>query len=100
MISRDENSEDSKKTLRVLQSSIENWESLSMIALRNISCLGRSNFHSSSNLIDKVIKSYSNESSSDQIGDKPMTDGNPDNILEWFKNVYLPVRLMERNIKI
>ena len=69
MLNREENAEDSKKTLRVLQSSVENWESLSMIALRNVSCLARSNFHSSSNLLEKVIKSYSNESS-DQIGDK------------------------------
>ena len=29
-----------------------------------------------------------------------MTDGISDNILEWFKNVYLPLRLMERNIKV
>ena len=100
MIIKDEKSEDLKKTLRVQQSSFDNWESLSMIALRNISCLARTNFNSSSSLIENVKKSYTNESSSDQITDKEMTDGSPDNILEWFKNVYLPLRLLERNSKI
>lgn len=28
-----------------------------------------------------------------------MSQGSPDNILEWFKNIYLPLRLLERNAK-
>lgn len=29
-----------------------------------------------------------------------MSDGNFENIIEWFKNAYLPIRLLERNMQI
>jgi hypothetical protein len=47
-IVREEATDDFKKTLRVLTSTLDHWEALSMIALRNLSCLARVNFHSSS----------------------------------------------------
>lgn len=58
MLVREEATDDVKKTLRVLASTQDHWETLSMIALRNLSCLARANFHSSSKLIQRLVSSY------------------------------------------
>jgi len=80
-----------------MANALENWETLSMIALRNLSCLARVYFHTESELIKRVGDSYEEASeSANQIGDKGQKTS-PDNILEWFKDVYLPMRLLERN---
>lgn len=97
MIVREEATDDFKKTLRVLTNTLDNWETLSMIALRNLSCLARVNFHSSSKLIEKVAGTYPDEELfPEQIVEKGQINA-PDNVLEWFKDVYLPIRLLERH---
>lgn len=49
-----------------------------MLVLRSISCLARSSLNKKSALLNKILNNFNDESS----------------LIQWFKNVYLPIRLL------
>jgi hypothetical protein len=56
--------------------SFENWKELSLVELRNLSSLARVYVDQESGILKEMIEG--------------------ENILEWFRNVYLPIRLLNR----
>ncbi len=49
-----------------------------MLVLRSISCLARSSLNKKSNLLNKILNDFNDELS----------------LIQWFKNIYLPIRLL------
>lgn len=59
---------------------IYNWSLMTMLALRSISCIARTSFDGKSSLMTKIENDFK--------------DNNKNSLLIWFKNIYLPIRLL------
>lgn len=59
---------------------IYNWSVTTMLALRSLSSIARTSFDGKSGLLTKIENDF-NES-------------NKYSLLSWFKNIYLPIRLL------
>ena len=59
---------------------LEQWHELSLIELRNLSSLARVYINQKSGIIQEFI------------------DSKDQNLLNWFKDAYLPLRLLKRNL--
>lgn len=64
---------------------LEQWRELSLVELRNLSSLARVFFDRESALVQKIING------------QPSGGDGSQNLVEWFRTTYLPMRLLKRN---